>query len=370
MNGKSFTLMVAGGKTGGHLFSGIAVAQALMEICPGARAVFVGTDSDFEKNALAPYGFSHIAIAAAPMKGRGIVRKFMGIVVLCRAFFQSLGIMFREKPDVVMGVGGYVSFAPIMAAAVLGIPRTIQEQNAYPGLANRALVPFVNKVFTGFEDIAHIPEKKICCTGTPVRKIEKSEQALDIPGLKGGDFLVVVTGGSQGASSINQAAMEAVEELADDSDIFVLHQAGAREEELVQEFYKGKNFRVHARGFFHGMPDLFSRADVVVSRSGAGTVAELCVAGTAAILVPYPHATDDHQRANAEKLVEKGGAMLIADNELSGRQLASTIRRLKQNQQELCRMRSAMRAMAKPRAAENIVQMLLRMNPGKGHVSE
>ncbi len=363
------TLMVVGGKTGGHLFSGIAVAQALVEICPDARVVFLGTDSDFERNALKPYGFVHRSIAAAPMKGKGIRAKITGLGVLACSFAQSLGMMRTYKPHVVMGVGGYVSFAPIMAAVFWGIPRSIQEQNAFPGLANRILAPLVHTVFTGFESIAHIPRKKVCYTGTPVRKIQDKSDLADIPEQKPDDFLVVVTGGSQGASSINRAIMDAMEELAEDSQIFVVHQTGAREEKQVQEFYKDKGFRVAAKGFFHGMPDLFRMAQIVVARSGAGTVAELCMAGSPAILVPYPHATDDHQNANAAKLVEKGGAMMIPDGELSGHRLVSAVKKLKSNPRMLGNMRAAMGTMAKPCAAESIARVLVKMSKSRFHVS-
>ncbi len=366
---ESFTLMVVGGKTGGHLFSGIAVAQALVEIAPHARVVFLGTDSDFERHSLKPWGFTHKAIAAAPMKGKGLGRKIAGIGILFLAFVQSLGMMLTYKPDVVMGVGGYVSFAPIMAAFVLGIPRTIQEQNAYPGLANRVLAPLVQKVFTGFESIAHIPAKKICYTGTPVRKMGKDPVLTDIPGQKKDDFLVVVTGGSQGASSMNRAVMKAMEELAEEPQIFVVHQTGAKEEKSVQKFYEKKGFPVLAKAFFPRMPDLFRKAQIVVARSGAGTVAELCTAGTAAILVPYPHATDDHQNANARQLVNKGGAIMIPDNELSGERLVRLIKQLKENPQRLQNMGAAMNAMAKPCAAESIARVLLKMGKSRTHVS-
>ncbi len=366
---ESFTLMVVGGKTGGHLFSGIAVAQALVEIAPHAKVVFLGTDSDFERHSLEPYGFAHRAIAAAPMKGKGLAGKIRGFGVLLCSFVQSLGMMLKYKPDVVMGVGGYVSFAPIMAAVFMGIPRTIQEQNAYPGLANRVLAPFVHKIFTGFETIAHIPANKICYTGTPVRKAKDQDNSVDMPGQKKDDFLVVVTGGSQGASSINRATMEAMKELTEDSQIFVVHQTGAKEEKSVQEFYEEKGFRVLARAFFSQMPDLFRKAQIVVARSGAGTVAELCTAGTAAILVPYPHATDDHQNANAKQLVNKGGAMMIPDEELSGHRLVSAVRQLKTNPQRLRNMGAAMNAMAKPCAAESIARVLLKMGKSKIHVS-
>ncbi len=365
---EEFTLMVVGGKTGGHLFSGIAVAQALVEISPDARVVFLGTDSDFERHSLEPYGFVHRTVAAAPMKGKGLGRKITGIGVLFLAFVQSLGMMLKYKPDVVMGVGGYVSFAPIMAAAVLGIPRTIQEQNACPGLANRVLAPLVYKVFTGFETIAHIPANKICHTGTPVRKIKQDKELDDIPGQKKDDFLVVVTGGSQGASSMNRAAMEAMEELTEDAQIFVVHQTGAKEEKAVQKFYEKKGFRVLAKGFFPQMPHLFRKAQIVVARAGAGTVAELCTAGTAAILVPYPHAADDHQTANARQLVNKGGAMMIPDGELSGHRLVNAVRQLKNNPRTLRNMGAAMAAMAKPCAAESIARILLKMSKSRSHV--
>lgn len=375
-----FHLIIAGGKTGGHLFPGIAVAQALLEQKPEIRILFVGTDAPFEVSTLKAYGFDHLSIIAKPIKGGSLFQKISSIATLFVSLVQSLTLLKKFKPDFVLGVGGFSSFSLVAAAWILRIPRAIQEQNSICGLTNRMLARVTPTIFTAFETTRNMPcTHKIIHVGNPIRKtsqtqVKASSLTQDIfPDIALEDFVILVTGGSQGASSINQAFIQALELLEDPSRFHIIHQTGIQDETRLQQAYARLKFKSLVQAFFHDIPALQDRADLVISRAGAGAISELTLKGKPTIFVPFPHAADDHQTFNARALEARGAAIVIPDPELTPGRLKSTIEDLMADRKRLKQMGHAAAQLAMPDAdqviAAHILQNLSKEIRGS-HVSE
>lgn len=361
-NTHPFRLLIAGGKTGGHLFPGIAVAQALKAANPQAKILFVGTDAPFEVSTLKRYGFDHRVIAARPIKGGSLFSKLKSISLILVSLIQSLLILIRFKPDYVLGVGGFSSFAVVIAAWILRIPRAIQEQNSIPGITNRILARFANTIFTSFETtrgMDHTPKTRY--VGNPMRRTSPVSSAKSV--LKKETvpepFTILVTGGSQGAASINQAFIQAIQLMDHLDQIHIIHQTGLAQEKQIQEAYGTLKVHSTVQAFFHDMPALQSTASLVITRAGAGTISELSAKGVPAILVPFPHAADDHQTFNAKLLADKGAAILIADKDLTGKLLKETIQNLMANPEKLKAMGMAFKQLAMPDADKIIATAIL-----------
>ena len=360
-----FNLIVAGGKTGGHLFPGIAVAQALKTANPEAKILFVGTDAPFEIATLKTYEFNHKAIMAKPIKGGSLLGKLISIGFTLGSLIQSLVLLIRFKPDFVLGVGGFSSFAVVLAAWILRIPRAIQEQNSIPGITNRLLSRFSDIIFTGFETTRGMEQNpKTRYVGNPIRRAnpvqtrESNNESNRATDIRPEDFTILVTGGSQGAASINHAVMEALN-LMDLAQVHIIHQTGLAEESQIQKAYAKLKVSSTVQAFFHDMPDLQDRANLVVTRAGAGTISELTFKGIPAILVPFPHAADDHQTCNAKILAEKGAAILIADRDLTGPLLKQTLQDLMKDKDRLKQMGIAAKKLAMPDADKIIASAIL-----------
>jgi UDP-N-acetylglucosamine--N-acetylmuramyl-(pentapeptide) pyrophosphoryl-undecaprenol N-acetylglucosamine transferase len=364
---KSFNIIIAGGKTGGHLFPGIAIAQALDKAlertCHTVHILFVGTNAPFETQTLAKYGYAHNSIFSKPVKGGNIIYKFFSLSIILVSLIQSLIIMKSFKPDFVLGVGGFSSFAVVLAASLLRIPTAIQEQNAIPGLTNRLLSRFAKTIFTSFSETKGlVSNPKVHYVGNPVRKTDtvESEKSLVLNSFDPDKFTLLVTGGSQGASSINNAFMDALE-LMDNSNRFnIIHQTGINDESLIQKKYKTMKINATARAFFHNMPQLLDMADLAITRAGAGTIFELCIHGLPGILIPFPHAADDHQTFNAKALEEKRAVVMIKDSELTGDILKETLEGLIESRERLEHMAERLKHLAMPDAAEKITAFILK----------
>ncbi len=356
-------VLIAGGKTGGHLFPGIAVAQALQRMNSSVRILFAGTGAPFETTTLTSYGFDHRSIFSRPLKGRSLLQKLWGISAIVISVVQSLWIVWRFKPEFVLGVGGFSSFAVVLAAWILRVPRAIQEQNAFPGMTNRVLARFSNTIFTAFEStrgLAHHPKTRF--VGNPVRETGPV-QDMDVPWLADmspGDFILLVTGGSQGASSINRAVVDMAGCMAGNTrNLYLIFQTGTSDAPNVKAELTSLGIRARVQAFFPNMPALLDRADLVICRAGAGTLSELALKGVPAILVPYPHAADDHQTFNARSLADKGAALMIADRNLSGNALLEAVMQLKSDPGRRQQMSEAMKQLAKPDAADCIAAHIL-----------
>lgn len=359
---KTVNIIIAGGKTGGHLFPGIAVAQALERLHSKTRILFIGTDTPFEIKALEKYGYSHKTIISKPIKGRNIITKAFSASLILISLIQAMDMIRSFKPDFILGMGNFSSFAVVLSGWILGIPTAIQEQNAFPGLTNRLLSRVAGTVFTSFNDtIGFKKNAKIQYVGNPVRRTEanKASALIDMESSAANKKILLVTGGSQGAKSINNAFIEALELMENPNAYIVIHQTGISDEILIQEKYNALKIPAKAQAFFHDMPQLQAAADLIIARAGAGTISELCLRSKPLILVPYPYAADDHQTHNAKSLEDKGAAIMITDKELTGGTLKTTIEKLI-NDEDRCRAMAAnLNKLSMPDADEKIARYIL-----------
>ncbi len=346
-------LIVAGGGTGGHLFPGLAVAQQLKAQDAKAEILFVGSKYGIEATVVPRSPFAFEAIAIRGLRGRGP----RGLVEFASqapvALLRSVRTVRSFRPQLVLGLGGYSSVPVVLAAWLCGVPSVLLEQNAHPGMANRLLARFARRVCTTFPESARFfPAGKSEHTGNPVRELAsqyKPEQ---------GHFTIFVFGGSQGARSINRAVVDAVRALRGQlNGLRVLHQSGGADMAWVEEQYREMQVDAEVHAFVHDMGPAYGCADLVVCRAGATTLAEITTLGKAAILVPYPFAADDHQRANAESLVSRGAAEWIADAELSGEVLAQRVLALANDPERRARMALAAGVLATPKAAARVVEI-------------
>ncbi|ACN14383.1 MurG1 [Desulforapulum autotrophicum HRM2] len=366
---KPLKIIIAGGKTGGHLFPGIAIAQAFSAAVPGTRILFVGTGETFETTTLDRYGFDHTAISISGIKGKGLMGKLSTALRLPVSLVQTFTIIRGFKPDIVMGVGGYSSGPVVLVARLLNILTAIQEQNTIPGITNRILSRICHVVFTSFKSTRGLSKNAVIHhTGNPVRKsdIQSSGSVQSDFGQGSGCFNLLVTGGSQGAHSINQAMVGAMTLLKDPAAVFLVHQTGKADAAEVADAYHTLGVNGVARAFFDDLPQRMAGADLIVSRAGAGAISEITHLGKPSILVPYPHAADDHQRFNAQAVKDQGGAVLILDRDLTPERLKTIIEDLHNNPEHRLSMGRAAKGMALSDPARAIVDICLSMAGKKG----
>ncbi|MEJ2066534.1 MAG: undecaprenyldiphospho-muramoylpentapeptide beta-N-acetylglucosaminyltransferase [Deltaproteobacteria bacterium] len=348
------TIVIAGGGTGGHLFPGIAIAEEFVRRREGWEVIFIGTGKDLEKRILPRWGFELRTVPALPLKGRSWLRKGRGIITLLQGVWISRGLLQRIAPRLVIGLGGYAAGSVIIAASLLGIQRVIQEQNVYPGLTNRMASRFAQRVFLSWtEGTRFFPAKKVRVTGNPLRRgvlAGRDSKRKESP------FTLLILGGSQGAAPLNRGMIEALASLAEIAkDLRIIHQTGEGDYRWVKENYKGKGFTVSVHPFIDEMAPCYREAHLVVCRAGATTITELCAWGRASIMIPYPYAADDHQRKNAQVLVNRGAGRIILDAELSGKRLAEEILPLYRSRKALRAMEAGAASLARPDAAARIV---------------
>jgi UDP-N-acetylglucosamine--N-acetylmuramyl-(pentapeptide) pyrophosphoryl-undecaprenol N-acetylglucosamine transferase len=352
------TLVIAGGGTGGHLFPGIAVARELLRRMPGARVSFVGTGRGLESRVVPKEGFELDLIRSAGLKGKSIAARARGAMLVPVGFLDAWRILGRRRPDVVMGVGGYSSGPVVLAAAIRRVPTLVLEQNAVPGLTNRLLAPWVRAAAVTYEQTLPFFRGRGFVTGNPVRPEFFSTSDVD----RRSSTLprVLIVGGSQGAHAINVAMVAAAPRLVGrHADVELVHQTGERDLAEVREGYRTSGVRARAEPFLDAMAGEMAAADLVICRAGATTLAELAAAGRPAVLVPFPAATDDHQRRNAEVLDRAGAAVLLQERDLTADRLADVTADLVGDRGRRERMAEAMRAFARPDAAARIVDRLL-----------
>ena len=345
--------VIAGGGTGGHLFPGMAIAEAFVEREMGNEVLFVGTGRGVEVTVLAGGKFPLKTISARPLKGISLPGKVKAILSIPRAISEALSILKDFQPQIVLGVGGYSSGPTLLAAFLLRMKRAIHEQNVVPGMTNRLLRWFCQRIFVSFEETRkYFPKGKTVVTGTPVR----SEIIERRKGEKEDRFTIFIFGGSRGAHRINEKMMETLNLLKKIKDsVRFLHQTGSGDVDFVSKGYQENGFEASVRPFFEEMATYYQLSDLVICRAGASTIAELAVCGKAAIFIPYPYAARNHQLINAQRLVEMGAARMIREEELQGPILAQTILSLYDDPEERAKMEKAIQQLARPRAAEEIV---------------
>ncbi len=356
--------VIAGGGTGGHLFPGIAVAEAFVEREKGNEVLFIGTERGIEARVLPGGKFPLKTIKARPIQGKSVLEKFKAIWSLPEAVSEASSILKEFHPVLVLGVGGYASGPTLFAAFLLGIKRAIQEQNVMPGMANRVLKWFSQRIFVSFEEAKkYFPEKKTIVTGNPIRKEFLASLKKESSEMREKDrFTLLIFGGSAGAHRINVAMMEALPRLEEKrSSLKIIHQTGREDLDAVSKAYREKGFDALVKPFFEDMATFYQNSDLVICRSGASTVAELAICGKAALLIPYPYAAHNHQFINAKKLVDLGAAKMILDRELSGEVIAQTILDFYQHPEERAQMEKSIRRLGRPRAAEDIVDHCYRL---------
>jgi len=360
-------IVIAGGGTGGHLFPGIAVAQEFMARNPNSKILFVGTGRPFETKALSEANFAHKRITSEGIKGRGRGNQAKAILKIPKGIFESVMILKRLRPDIVLGVGGY-SAGPLVAGAwLLGIKIVLHEQNILPGITNRILSRFADRVYVSFDDIpTGIYSKKVLYTGNPVRR-EILQYARNQKGLEIDDsqqkrhFVILILGGSQGAHSINMALLDAIEKIKDKDKFFFIHQTGVNDETRVKNAYQRYGMSSRVQAFFNDMVRQYQKADLVICRAGATTVAEIKAIGRGAIFIPFPFAADDHQVLNARSLEKAGAAEMILEKNLNGKALAHRIHFYASNPDTLRHMASRAKDLCRTDAAAVIVDDCYRL---------
>jgi UDP-N-acetylglucosamine--N-acetylmuramyl-(pentapeptide) pyrophosphoryl-undecaprenol N-acetylglucosamine transferase len=359
----SLRVVIAGGGTGGHLYPGIAVARELLSRRPDAQISFAGTARGIEARAVPREGFPLDLIRSGGLKGKSLMDRARGGSLLPLSVFDAWRIVSSRRPQIVIGVGGYSSGPVVLVAALRGVPTMILEQNAIPGLTNRMLARFVSAAAVTFESTRKFFGSKAFVSGNPVRS-EFFKTAIregePVPHEDQRSIAVLVFGGSQGAHAINLAMVEAAAELAAGQPrLRVTHQTGERDVEMVRSGYGQAGLAADVEPFLHDMGRRFRAADLIVSRAGATTLAEITAAGKAAILIPLPTAADDHQRKNAEALAAAGAAEVLLQAQASGPALARRILALAADGSLRARMGSAARTLARPDAARVIVDRAL-----------
>jgi UDP-N-acetylglucosamine--N-acetylmuramyl-(pentapeptide) pyrophosphoryl-undecaprenol N-acetylglucosamine transferase len=336
---------MAGG-TGGHIFPGLAVADAVK--AAGWEVVWMGNPEGMEAQLVPARGYAMVPVRFTALRGKGLLRKLLLPFNLLRGFWQARGALKRERPDVVLGMGGFISFPGGMMAAWLGIPLVLHEQNSVAGLANRVLAGVAERVLAGFPDVM----KKAEWIGNPVRaEIAALPAPQERYAARSGPLRLLVVGGSLGAAALNEALPRALALLPEGERPEVVHQAGAKHIDLLKSYYVSAGVTANCVPFIEDMAGAYAWADLVVCRAGALTIAELAAAGVASILVPFPHAVDDHQTSNAKFLANAGAAMLLPQNELTPQRLAE-LRTLTRPQ--LAEMAERARALSRPQATANV----------------
>jgi UDP-N-acetylglucosamine--N-acetylmuramyl-(pentapeptide) pyrophosphoryl-undecaprenol N-acetylglucosamine transferase len=358
-------VLIAGGGTGGHVYPGIAVAEELRRIRRGSEVVFVGGRRGLEATAVPDAGFRIRFISTRGFPRRAWWRWPGALLANLVGFIQAMWVVFAERPDVVLGTGGYVSGPVALAAWMLRKPLLLQEQNSIPGLANRWLARIADEVHLSFVEARSYFARKdnLKVSGNPIRAhILSGDRAVAIQefGLTAGRPTVFIFGGSRGAKRINEAALDAMRRLKGRVDVQFILQTGREDFAAAKQAVEAEQLPARVRPFVNRIHLAYAVADLVVCRSGAMTLAEIAACGTPAILIPYPHAAHDHQVVNAQNLVDRGAAAMIFDRDLTGEKLANEIAHWLADRQGLKRMSANARTFARPDAAERIVRSLER----------
>ncbi|MEZ5286055.1 MAG: undecaprenyldiphospho-muramoylpentapeptide beta-N-acetylglucosaminyltransferase [Vicinamibacterales bacterium] len=345
-------VLIAGGGTGGHLYPGIALARALQARDPATVVTFVGTSAGIESHVVPREGFELDVIRSAGLKGLSAAARLKGLALLPLSALDAWSVISRRRPAVVVGVGGYSSGPVLALAALRRYPTMLLEQNALPGLTNRLLARVVRAAAVNFPEALSFFPGTGFVAGNPVRASFFAPAVEETHDQK---VRVLIFGGSQGAHAINVAMVEAAPQLAAAGGrLAITHQTGARDLGFVRDAYGRAGLDARVEAFLYEMDREMTSADLVVSRAGATTLAELAAAGKPAVLVPLPTATDDHQRRNAVAFARAGGAVVVEERDMGAGRLADTLLALAGNAGRRREMGAGSRTLARPDAAERI----------------
>ncbi len=347
----SKTILIMAGGTGGHIFPALAVAHKMRDA--GWRVVWLGNPQGMEARLVPQHGFEMLWLDFAALRGKGLARKLLLPVNLLRGFWQGLKAIRQVKPNVVLGMGGYITFPAGMMAALSGVPLVLHEQNSVAGLANRVLAGVADRIASGFPEVL----KKGVWLGNPVRpEIAAVKPPAERFAGRDGALRLLVIGGSLGAQALNETVPQGLSRLTAEQQPQIVHQAGEKHIDALKAAYAAVGVQAHCVPFIEDMAGAYEWADLVICRAGALTIAELAAVGVASILVPFPHAVDDHQTANARFLVNVGGAFLLPQRDLTPDAVA-LIRNYSRSQ--LLEMAEKARSLAKPDATLDVVNLCI-----------
>jgi UDP-N-acetylglucosamine--N-acetylmuramyl-(pentapeptide) pyrophosphoryl-undecaprenol N-acetylglucosamine transferase len=351
-------LVMAGG-TGGHIFPGLAVAEALRD--KSWRVHWLGAPGSMESRLVPPRGFAFEAIDFSGVRGKGLKTLFLLPLRLLRAFGQSIAVVRRVKPDVVIGLGGYITFPGGLMSVALGKPLVLHEQNSVAGMANRILAGVADRVFTAFPHVL----KKAQWVGNPLRAgFLQQPGPVERLGSRSGRLRLLVVGGSLGAKALNDVVPQALALLPEPARPMVLHQSGEKQIDALRASYEAAGVQAELTPFIEDTAQAYAEADLIVCRAGASTVTEIAAVGCAAVFVPFPSAVDDHQTTNAKFLVEKGGGWLVQQRDLTPEWLAHLLQVVERG--ELIQRAIAAKSMQKTHATAEVVaacEALARKHP-------
>jgi UDP-N-acetylglucosamine--N-acetylmuramyl-(pentapeptide) pyrophosphoryl-undecaprenol N-acetylglucosamine transferase len=373
INNEPYRLIISGGGTGGHIFPAVAIANAFRERHPDAQILFVGAEGRMEMTRVPEAGYKIVGLWISGLQRRLTLSNLMFPLKLVVSYFKARSIVRSFRPHAVIGTGGYASGPIMIACTRAGIPSVIQEQNSFAGLANKQVAAKVSKVCVAYEGMEkYFPAEKIILTGNPVRKdilsiATKAKEARDHFGLDGSTKTLLVIGGSLGARTINESILAGIDKIIE-AKIQMIWQTGKG----YYETYKGSLAkydlrRIRVQDFVREMDLAYAAADVVVSRSGALSVSELCIAAKPCILVPSPNVAEDHQKKNAQALVDKQAAILIEDKD-AGRDLVKTAMHLLFDNAKCETLGRNIKSLARPNATADIVseiEKLIGIKSGK-----
>jgi UDP-N-acetylglucosamine--N-acetylmuramyl-(pentapeptide) pyrophosphoryl-undecaprenol N-acetylglucosamine transferase len=368
-------ILVAGGGTGGHIYPAVAVIEALNALGNSVEVVFVGTGRGLETGIVPSLGYRMYRIVARPLPRRRGPGFILPALLAGVGIMQSAFLLLKERPDVVIGTGGYASGPCVLAASLAGTPTFYIEPNRVPGRTTMLLSRFVDEVALGFQECVRFFKKgtNLRVTGVPVRpgllKVDRAagKARFDLdPGRK----TVFVFGGSRGASSINRAIVDAVRALEGRDDVQFIIQTGSADYGYVSRLLAGANVPCRIHPYIEDIGYAYAASDLVVSRAGAVTLAEVTARGLPAVLIPYPYATGRHQDSNAMALAEREAAVVIGDGDLSGERLADTIAGIVSDPERLTRMAENSRSMGKPEASGQIAIRLTELARKQGRLSK
>lgn len=346
-------LLISAGGTGGHIFPGIAVAEAFTGKDERNEVVFVGTNQGMEGGIIPRYGFKLLLIEAHQFQGRSVLSKAATIVRLYRGIKAAKEIIALEKPDAILGMGGFTCVPTILAGVMLGLPTYLHEQNVEPGLANKLLSRFVRSTFISFEATKkYLTSKRVYHTGNPLRKTLKASR--ETAEKKG--FNVFIFGGSRGARSINESVLTLLPFMESYKNTVMYHQTGTDDYERIKKTYDGSTVEHEVFPFTDHMEKYYNLSDVVISRSGATTIFELAYFQKASILVPYPFSAGQHQKTNAMHVADLGGAFVVENDQLSGQKLHNILSDLMKDSVRVKQMGKNVGKLYIEDAAERIIQ--------------
>lgn len=350
----SRTILIMAGGTGGHIYPGLAVADALR--AQGWNVVWLGAPNSMEAELVPKHGYPVAWVNFSGVRGKGLLRLLTLPFTLLRALGQSADAIFRHRPDVVLGMGGYITIPGGLMAALLRRPLVIHEQNSIAGMSNKVLAKISSRVLSGFPEV--LQGTQWC--GNPVRAdIAAVAEPQARFANRSGKLNVLVVGGSLGAQALNEALPKALAMMNEQERPNVLHQTGKKHFETVQGLYAQAGVDADIRAFLDDMANQYAKADVVICRAGALTIAELAAAGAASVLIPFPFAVDDHQTHNARFLSDKNAALLLPQKELSAEKLVQLLREL--TREKLLAMAQAARGLAKPDATAQVAKVCMEL---------